>query len=91
MSCSHASELVVPLSPDNRQCSTAIHARKGQALTTCADSQVCVGERGMIKDNNSLGQVHLDRIPPAPRGAPRLVVSKAFAVLKSGAKRALAV
>ena len=33
------------------------------------------GEREMSKDNRSLGQFHLDGIPPAPRGVPQVEVT----------------
>ena len=33
------------------------------------------GEPAMTKDNNLLGQFHLDGIPPAPRGVPHIDVT----------------
>ena len=37
--------------------------------------QVYEGERPMTKDNNLLGQFELTKIPPAPRGVPKIMVS----------------
>ena len=37
--------------------------------------QVFEGERKMTKDNNKLGEFHLDGIPPAPRGVPQIEVT----------------
>ncbi|KAF8957596.1 hypothetical protein BDZ97DRAFT_1952634 [Flammula alnicola] len=34
--------------------------------------QVYEGERAHVKDNNLLGKFELSRIPPAPRGVPRI-------------------
>lgn len=36
--------------------------------------QVFEGERPMTRDNNKLGEFHLDGIPPMPRGAPQIEV-----------------
>jgi molecular chaperone DnaK len=60
---------------------TTIPTSRGQTFSTATDGQSSVeihvlqGERAMAKDNKSLGQFILDKIPPAPRGVPQIEVS----------------
>ena len=60
---------------------TTFHTKKGRTFTMYAVNQPGVliqafkGERAMAEDNNSLGKLHLDRIPPAPRGMPQVEVT----------------
>jgi len=60
---------------------TTIPTRKSEVFSTAADNQPSVevnvlqGEREMSKDNRSLGQFHLNGIPPAPRGVPQVEVT----------------
>lgn len=60
---------------------TTIPVKKSQIFSTAVDNQTSVeinvlqGERPMAKDNLSLGNFHLEGIPPAPRGIPQIEVS----------------
>ncbi len=60
---------------------TTIPTKKTETFSTAADNQPSVdihvlqGERPMSKDNKSIGRFHLDGIPPAPRGVPKVEVT----------------
>jgi molecular chaperone DnaK len=60
---------------------TTIPTKKTETFSTAADNQPSVeihvlqGEREMATDNRTLGRFHLDGIPPAPRGIPKIEVS----------------
>ena len=66
-----------PMIPAN----TTIPSKKSEVFSTASDNQTTVpvhivqGERKFAKDNKSLGQFHLDGIPPAPRGTPQIEVT----------------
>jgi molecular chaperone DnaK len=60
---------------------TTIPTKKAEIFSTAADSQPSVeihvlqGEREMAANNRTLGRFHLDGIPPAPRGIPKIDVT----------------
>jgi molecular chaperone DnaK len=60
---------------------TTIPTKKTETFSTAADNQPSVeihvlqGEREMAAHNRTLGRFHLDGIPPAPRGIPKIEVT----------------
>ncbi|MDD8026960.1 MAG: molecular chaperone DnaK [Acidobacteriota bacterium] len=60
---------------------TTIPTKKVEVFSTASDSQPSVeihilqGEREMATDNRTLGKFHLDGLPPAPRGVPKIEVT----------------
>jgi molecular chaperone DnaK len=60
---------------------TTIPVRKSEFFTTAADGQTSVevhvlqGEREMAAANRTLGRFHLEGIPSAPRGVPKIEVT----------------
>lgn len=60
---------------------TTIPTRKSEIFSTASDNQPSVeihvlqGERSMAKDNKTIGRFHLDGIPPAMRGIPKIEVT----------------
>jgi molecular chaperone DnaK len=69
--------VMTPLIPRN----TTIPIRKSEMFSTAADNQsevevhVLQGERPLARDNRTLGRFHLDGLPPAPRGTPKVEVA----------------
>ncbi|MBN2082127.1 molecular chaperone DnaK [bacterium] len=63
------------------QRNTTIPTKKTEVFTTAADNQtevevhVLQGEREMAGYNKSIGRFHLQGIPPAPRGVPKIEVT----------------
>ncbi|MFZ2054857.1 MAG: molecular chaperone DnaK [Candidatus Aminicenantales bacterium] len=59
---------------------TTIPTKKTEIFSTASDNQPSVeihvlqGEREMASYNRTLGRFHLDGIPPAPRGVPKIEV-----------------
>jgi molecular chaperone DnaK len=60
---------------------TTIPTKKMEIFSTASDNQPSVevhvlqGEREMASTNRTLGRFHLDGIPPAPRGIPKIEVA----------------
>jgi molecular chaperone DnaK len=60
---------------------TTIPTKKTDVFSTASDNQPSVeihvlqGEREMASANRTLGRFHLDGIPPAPRGVPKIEVT----------------
>ncbi|MDR1896483.1 MAG: molecular chaperone DnaK [Prevotellaceae bacterium] len=60
---------------------TTIPIKKSEVFSTASDNQPSVeihvlqGERPMARDNKTIGKFHLDGIPPAPRGLPKIEVT----------------
>ena len=60
---------------------TTIPTKKTEIFSTASDNQPSVeihvlqGEREMAAHNRTLGRFHLDGIPPAPRGIPKVEVT----------------
>ncbi len=60
---------------------TTIPTKKTEIYSTASDNQLSVeihvlqGEREMASYNRTLGRFHLDGIPPAPRGIPKIEVT----------------
>ena len=67
---------------------TTVPTQRSEIFTTSVDNQnfvpihVLQGEREMAADNRSLARFELSKIPPAPRGVPKIQVS--FAVDANG-------
>lgn len=63
------------------EANTTIPTRKSEIFSTAVDNQTSVeihviqGEREFAHDNRTLGRFHLDGIPPAPRGVPKIEVT----------------
>jgi molecular chaperone DnaK len=60
---------------------TTIPTQKKEVYSTASDSQPSVeihvlqGERAQAQQNRTLGRFHLDGLPPAPRGVPKIEVT----------------
>jgi molecular chaperone DnaK len=60
---------------------TTIPTQKKEIYSTASDNQTSVeihvlqGERAQARDNRTLGKFHLEGLPPAPRGLPKIEVT----------------
>ncbi len=63
------------------EANATIPKKESQSFTTAADGQTSVeihvlqGERGMARDNRTIGRFHLTDIPSAQRGVPQIEVT----------------
>ncbi len=63
------------------EANTTIPSKKSEIFSTASDNQPSVeihvlqGERDMAQYNRTIGRFHLDGIPPAPRGMPKIEVT----------------